>query len=314
MSMDQDWSPDEVEAPLEDEVEAPDENTEEEEELPEALKTRLAAETEKIRQQYETDFNKHKANHSRRLGKARQLLAEQFGLDVDDEGNPVYRDPELLRQAALRLGAGGQPKQAEVEEPEEMPDPYSEPQEYQRWMEARTTKKVEAAVAPLLERIDTLMGYVGQQAATPALENARGYLEELGQGALADTPEFRQAFQQAIQNVPLAERSNPMAVEAAVGVALPYARRQLQEQGWQPPQQRQQAPGNNGAALAAAQRAGLQQTGASRGSAAAAGDFTAEEIRAAQMLTEARGKRITPADIRRLRDNNPDNPYRAKAG
>lgn len=278
---------------LEDETEEqPDPLAELDEDTRALFEAQLAARTAEIQAAKEAEFQQHKAAHSRRINTARSedgLL--KYGLDLDESGKPVVRDPALFARAALPFLGQGQGEAKE--EPEEVPEWLRDDiptldKRYQTLAEKAMEARYEARIAAMEARLAAAEGNVAQPAlnALPAL--AREALEADGLGQLADHADFDAAILDAVKNAKLTQQqlSDPDAIAplaSMVGVLL-------QRQNPQGRTPRRQAP--NGDVLRAnLSRNSLGATGASRGGGRDGG-YTQEEIEGAASLG------VTPAAYR----------------
>ncbi len=222
----EDWDPMALEGELElealEDPEDPDdpedaiEMDEEEEELPEELQERLAAERERLRNEYEAEFSQHKANYGRRFGTALQEL-RGLGFDVAEDGKVVVRDPQA---AALLSQLQSAPEELPVED-EEPPDPAYDPRGYADWQMRQVHRETAAMVGPLRQELERLRGHTRQQALPVAEADAREYLAEMGFAGITDHPEFSQVFEQALQSLPVEQWNNPLAVRTAAFTLIP---------------------------------------------------------------------------------------------
>lgn len=265
---------------------------------PEVRERALAA----ARAEEQPRFDEMRASYQKRLYNGRKELQEQLGADLDEEGRVVYRDPERFLSTAekLRGGASRPAPEAERAEPpletvlglEKLDLLADEPEDSHRKIAANTQKIVEHRVAQAVEglsaKLDALtQGFGGFQRATAAdsaFERAVSFADELGQGPLADTPEFRDNFRAVLSgpNAPPPPQWTDELMEEAAAIALAHTRRAIKGRGEQLPTQRtQRAEANNNS------RAGLGASGASRG-LSPAGGYTPGERQHVQRLQQFR--------------------------
>jgi len=251
-----------------------------------AVQAALSRREAELKAQYEQEFQGHKAAFAEAESKRwQQRLRDRAGIELRDDGELVVANP---LHAATAL-AGVKPAKQD-EDPGPAPDAWDP--EFPAWNQRNTARQVnaavEAAVAPLLKRLDSVMGYVAQQSTDPAYEQAKAVLTDFGIGALAETDEYRVAFQQAYQQIPLEQRPDPQAAQAAALFALGQVRQQARTltsgangNGAEAPPRNAQGQFQPRAPVStAAARAGLSQTRASTGGTGRPPEQYTEEDRA----------------------------------
>lgn len=244
--------------------------------------TAAAAERAAAQAAQETEQRFRKSNG--KWGQAQNNLTN-MGLIVDDHGNVAPSDPAKLRDFARQFQATEAPpaqppsNPAATVEDEITLDPYDDPATFarktQQLTDAAVQKHLKTALEPLLQRNALLEQLVAQQAMPNHYATAKTALDRLGLGALADTQEFQNAYRSVVDTVPLAGRT-PEALRAAAMIAAAGAQEQLDLAGtdWRvvstaaPAAPPAPAPAASRPTAGQVARAGLQQTNASRSTAA----------------------------------------------
>lgn len=159
-------------------------------------------------------MNQYRAGNGRWGNAANQL--REAGLVVDEHGNVAPQDrAKVIAWLGIESPTDPAVKPEAVEE--EWPDPTYDPkgfrarmlQEVDRMAEA----KAEARMAPILSALQV-------QAVPVAQQQARAVLETDGRGYLADDPNFQQAFNASLTNLPLDMRTTAKGVRAATYFAM----------------------------------------------------------------------------------------------
>jgi hypothetical protein len=230
-----------------------------------AAQVAAAAEAEKAR--LGEEFKQHQAGYTKRLSTGNRQLEERFGLSLDADGNPVFKDPAKFGQAALGLvGAAGPAKVA----PDELDAPIDYTEEpavlqakIDRQIERRSAEALKAAMGPIetqLAEMRALMGVASQPALNSVPDTARDLLDELGVGSLADHQDFATALRDAVQkNLQPGQWHDPMALQS---VALMVGGQLAREA---PDRKTQRSTETVEARNANLYRASVGATGASRG-------------------------------------------------
>jgi F0F1-type ATP synthase membrane subunit b/b' len=151
----------------------------------------------------ESEIGDFKAKYGRRYNATIKDLRDQ-GYDVADDGKVLVRDANQAAAAfknnVVPLALGQAPT---AQEEEITLDPYDTAEELTRKANAladrKVSKAVEEATKPLMEALNEIRGYMGQQAEAPAEEAARAQLEKIGLGAVADDPEFAKEYRAALK-------------------------------------------------------------------------------------------------------------------
>lgn len=275
---------DDQEVTLEDETEeTPDPLADLDEDTRALVEAAIEAKTKEIEAAKEAEFQQHKAQHSRRINTARgESGLPKFGMDLDENGNPVVRDPAAFARAALPFLT------------QEQAPPKDEPDEVPEWLrddmptlDKRTQRLVDQATGGLKAQIEELKQLVAQSvgyATQPTLANvptlAREALESDGFGQLADHADFDAALVEAVKNAKLTP--DQMRDPDAIAPLASMVGMHLQRQNPQGRTQRKQAP-NGDAFRANLSRNSLGATAASRGNSRDGG-YTQEEIEGAASL------------------------------
>lgn len=160
----------------------------------------LAAEHRKT---LDEEFSAHKAKHQHRVTAARKNLVETFGVDLDDDGEIIYRDPSKLGKAALSLVGQEKPTAPDAEPAIDWDQPWEVVSEQ---INAVADHRADQKMAPVLAKLDAMtqqmqqfMGVASRPALQAAPELARQALDEMGIGHLADHQDFDAAFAAAVQ-------------------------------------------------------------------------------------------------------------------
>lgn len=260
----------------------------------------IQAAREEERAKAQTEIDTFKGQYGRRFGKAREALAAQ-GLEIAEDGTPLVRDPlaaaSWFKQNVIPLAIGeGVAQREEAEEPLDLYDAGKLEQQVNRRIERGITSGVEKALAPLMERLDGLTGFMGAQATGGVVERVRGVLADGGLGALADDPAFQEQFQAAVrdgvkQHGPQLAHDEGYLAGIAGAIALSPGLAESRRAAVAG----RAAPNDPRARIANAQRNSLRQITPSNGQAAA--DYGEEDLMGAQLLG------ISVQEYRRLGDD-----------
>lgn len=151
-------------------------------------------------------------------GQAKKEL-DALGIVVDDSGHVGAHDPAKFAEAAKRFA--GTPEQEQQKQEEDLTiNVWDEPGEIDRKVSLRVARATEAAMKPVLDQMQALTGFLGQQSLPTVAAQAKPFLEIIGLGHVADSPEFSQGMAHALKDVPLAGRQDPATIRAAAGMVL----------------------------------------------------------------------------------------------
>lgn len=251
-----------------------------------AIATLLTQREQEAEARAQAEADKRYRSSMGKWGQAAKNLSN-IGLIVDDHGNVAPQDPQKLAEVAARYGTKAAPPEPKADE-EALPADfaYLEPAEQQRVLSRITEKAAKAAVSGMEQRLDALMGLVSRQQMPSAAVAAKPFLANLGLSEdLSEAPEFREAFEQALNGIPLEMRGDPQSAKLAASMALAMLPDEVMTTKRQ--QSTRPDPAAQRQAVAQANRAGLAQSGASRGSAPGASrdpQYSDEERAMAQLL------------------------------
>ncbi len=195
-------------------------------------------------------------------GQAKKEL-DALGIVVDDSGHVGAADPAKLSAYAQQFRET--PTEKAPEEDLTI-NPWDTPEDMDRKVSLRVAKATETAMKPILDQMQALSGFLGQQSLPTATAAAKPWLDTIGLGHVADSPDFQQGMALALKDVPLAQRQDPATIRAAAGMVLGA----LSDETLRPP--------SNGArterpvvqdVVTLGHRANLASASASRGRAAA---------------------------------------------
>jgi hypothetical protein len=293
------WPQDEPEFEPEEEVTEPEEEAEDDPlaDLDPEVRAKVEA---KIGATFEAKLQEDKKALSRTYNKAQQDAATKGFKLVN--GEISITDPEKARQWLGGVKEAPKPEAAAADTEESINEWDSAAEiaaKLERKHDRRTKDAVEAATKPLREQLEAVTGHVSQVQMGAVAESARPVLDELNIGYLADTEGFKQAFTQALQSVPLAQRSDPQTIETAALMCVPAARRWAAENGVKPPK-------NDGSAereaVAAHNRGTLARTGPSRGTPSAEPTITAQDRQDWTFFNQMAGRTLTQKEFLAARD------------
>jgi hypothetical protein len=131
----------------------------------------------------------------------------EYGLDIGREGKPVIHDPSRLAQVVAPLaaqhstaGAGAPVDPKGATDDDEMPNPYEQPAEYQKWMLARIERAVASSTSLIAEQAQRSGRWVVEREAVIATQSVKQLLPEPLK-YLGEHPEFDDQFQKMLLNV-----------------------------------------------------------------------------------------------------------------
>lgn len=289
-----------------------------EEETPEQVEARVRAELDT---RYQAEFEEHKKRYNRRFNRGQEALS-QYGLKLDENGEPVFVDPQKASLWQALSTPGAQQQRPEEPEPAPMPDPTYDPDGYQKWFreevrrEARglAAQLVAETVEPLKAELERTRGFMAQHALPTLSQRAKGALEAYGVGDVADHPMFAQLLSQAVSSASPQQLADDTAFASTALMLVPIVRRQMADDGWQPPERAVRQPvGSEAGARAAVNRAGLTQIGASRGTSGRAEVEMSAEERELLEINRAAGIEMSLDELRAASDETGESYRRYQA-
>lgn len=184
---------------------------------------------EQIRQEMEAEFQEHKARFEaaerQRLG---QRLREEAGIEWGDDDDLRPVDPLRASQFAARLPNA---------EPEFIPDPTYQPEEFAEWFQRQSAQvaaeAVKQAVEPLQRQLEQVGGWAMRPLSEGLAETAREALAGYGMDAFAESPEYVHALTQTVQQairagqLPAEALSDPEALAPVALMLAPQFRGQV---------------------------------------------------------------------------------------